>query len=234
MNRGYVRLWRKSLDTGWLRNHELWAFWSYCLLKASHKEHDTLVGLQIVRLMPGQFIFGRKKASLETGLTEQEIRTILDFLKKAGNLTIKTTNKFSIISIVNWHIYQPQENENNQQTNQPLTNKEPQTRMVELKNKTYVTFFDEFWKTYPSRNGKKLGKGETLKKFFQLKETDLPLILQAARNYAASEDVKNGIGIRDPKRFLKDGYWREWIEPAQGEPGSTSYIDTVKQRMGLS
>ena len=31
MNRGYVRLWRKSLDAGWIRNHKLWAFWTYCL-----------------------------------------------------------------------------------------------------------------------------------------------------------------------------------------------------------
>ena len=106
MNRGYVRLWRKSLDAGWIRNHKLWAFWSYCLLKASYKEYDAIVGLQIIHLLPGQFIFGRKKASKETGLTEQQIRTILAFLRKAGNLTIKTTNKFSIITIINWPTYQ--------------------------------------------------------------------------------------------------------------------------------
>ncbi|OPY73136.1 MAG: hypothetical protein A4E63_01024 [Syntrophorhabdus sp. PtaU1.Bin050] len=234
MNRGYVRLWRKSLDAGWIRNHKLWVFWSYCLLKASYKEYDAIVGLQIVHLSPGQFVFGLKKASQETGLTIREIRTILDFLKKAGNLTIKTTNKFSIISIVNWHTYQPQEDENDTQNDKQVANKGQHTRSIEVKNKTYVTFFENFWSTYPSRNGKKLGKGETLKKFSQLKETDLPLVLQAVKNYATSEDVKNGIGIRDPKRFLKDNYWREWIEPTQGEPGTSSYIESVKQRMGLS
>ena len=82
MNRGYVRLWRKSLDAGWIRNHKLWAFWTYCLMKASYKEFDAIVGLQVVHLMPGQFIFGRKKAAEETGLTEREIRTIIDFLRK--------------------------------------------------------------------------------------------------------------------------------------------------------
>jgi hypothetical protein len=108
MNRGYVRLWRKSLDAGWIKNHKLWAFWSYCLMKATHKEYDAIVGLQVVHLIPGQFIFGRRKASEETGLTEREIRTIIAFLINCGNLTIKTTNKYSIITIVNWHIYQPQ------------------------------------------------------------------------------------------------------------------------------
>lgn len=134
MNRGYVLTWRKTLDSGWLRNHKLWAFWSYCLLKATHREFDAIVGLQVVHLLPGQFIFGRKVASKETGLTEQEIRTVIAFLIKAGNLTIKTTNKFSIITIVNWHIYQPKPFENNQQINQQLTNKEPHTITKEHKN----------------------------------------------------------------------------------------------------
>jgi len=143
MNRGYIRTWRKVLDSGWLKNHKLWAFWSYCLLKASHKEYDAIVGLQVVHLMPGQFIFGRKKAAKETGLTEQEIRTIIAFLVKAGNLTIKSTNKFSVITIVNWSIYQSDDSECNHQINQQLTNKEPHTKTKEHKNKKTPANFSE-------------------------------------------------------------------------------------------
>lgn len=143
MDRGYVKLWRKSLDAGWIKNHKLWAFWTYCLMKASYKEFDAIVGLQVVHLLPGQFIFGRKKASKETGLTEQEIRTIIDFLRKAGNLTIKTTNKFSVITIINWPIYQSEAIENNQLINQQLTNKEPHTRIKEYKNKRTPADFSE-------------------------------------------------------------------------------------------
>lgn len=143
MNRGYVRLWRKSLDAGWIKNYKLWAFWTYCLMKASYKEFDAIVGLQVVHLMPGQFIFGRKKAAEETGLTEREIRTILDFLRRAGNLTIKTTNKFSIVSIINWAIYQSEEIENDQLNDQPLTSKGPHTNIKALKKKTPAEIFSE-------------------------------------------------------------------------------------------
>jgi hypothetical protein len=38
-------------------------------MKASYQEYDAIVGMQIVHLIPGQFIFGLKKASSETGLT---------------------------------------------------------------------------------------------------------------------------------------------------------------------
>lgn len=162
MNRGYIRLWRKSLDAGWIRNHKLWAFWSYCLLKASYKEFDAIVGLQVVHLMPGEFIFGRIKAAKATGLSEQEIRTIVAFLRRCGNLTIRSTNKFSIITIVNWSTYQGDEKENNHQINQPLTNKEPHTNIKTLNKKTsceILSEISELAKRYPDQ--------ETINQAFQ-------------------------------------------------------------------
>ena len=121
MNRGYIRLWRKFLDGGYIRNHKLCAFMLWSLLKANHQDgYEIVVGLQRVTLQPGQFIFGRTRAAEETGLSEQEIRTIMAFLRNIKFLTIKTTNKFSIVSIMNWTIYQAA-NEGNQPANQPAT-----------------------------------------------------------------------------------------------------------------
>jgi len=141
MNRGYVRLWRKSLEAGWIKNHKLWAFWTWCLLKASHKKFDAIVGLQRVNLLPGQFVFGLKKASEETGLTIREIRTILNFLKKSGNLTIKTTNKFSVITIINWNSYQAEESEYNTQNDKQKENKGKHTKTI--KHKSFLSDSDE-------------------------------------------------------------------------------------------
>jgi hypothetical protein len=105
-------------------------------MKASYKEFDAIVGLQVVHLMPGQFIFGRRKAAEETGLTEREIRTLLALLIKWQNLTIKTTNRFSIISIINWTIYQSEEIENDQLNDQQTTSRRPHTNIKALKKKT--------------------------------------------------------------------------------------------------
>lgn len=135
MNRGYVKLYRKSLDSGWLKKPKPWVFWTYCLLKATHKPRVARVGNQEIALHPGQFIFGRRVAAEETGLTHREIRTCLDLLGKWQNLTIKTTNKFSIITIVNWPTYQGDEDRNDQLNDQVPTSKRPQTRMKECKNK---------------------------------------------------------------------------------------------------
>lgn len=82
--------------------------------------------------------------------------------------------------------------------------------------------FETFWETYPSRNGKKIEKEATLKRFKKLKPDEIKLLLIAVKNFAKSERVKNGIGIKDPKRWIKDGEgnepWRDWIEPEQSKP----------------
>lgn len=70
--------------------------------------------------------------------------------------------------------------------------------------------FSAFWDSYPSREGKKLEKAATLKEFFKIPEKDHTLVVIATRNYANSTRLP-----KDPKRFLKDDFWREWIEPAE-------------------
>ena len=135
MHRGYIKLWRKGLDTPFLKNPVLWTFWTWCLMKASHQKHTVMVGLQEITLNPGDFVFGRNQASTETGISQQKIRTCLKYLEKAQNLTIKPTNKFSIISITNWDIYQSDNGLNNQQPNQQTTNKQPTNNQQITTNK---------------------------------------------------------------------------------------------------
>lgn len=131
-DKGYIKLYRKSINNDWLKNHKLWAFWSYCLLKSSHKKHTIKIGFQNVELNPGQFAFGLNVASEETNLSIQSIRTCLAYLKKSQNLTIKTTNKFSIITICKWETYQ-NDKIDDQQANQQTTNK-PLTTYNNVKN----------------------------------------------------------------------------------------------------
>jgi hypothetical protein len=122
---GYIKLWRKSINSGLIKNHNVWIFWTWCLLKANHQpDFKQVVGFQEVLLQPGQFIFGLKKASEETGLSIQKIRTCIKFLEKYQNLTYKPTNKFSVISIINWSIYQGSDKENNNQSNKHVTSRQ--------------------------------------------------------------------------------------------------------------
>jgi hypothetical protein len=159
MKRGYVRLWRKSLDGGLLRRHKIWVFFTYCLLKATHRRVKVVVGCQEIILEPGQFIFGRRVASEETGLTEREIRTCCRSLATLKILTSKTTNKFSIITFVNWPTYQAPEDENDQQNDQVPTSKRPHTRTREsLKTLRRASVESDATPSEYGGNGKKVSK----------------------------------------------------------------------------
>lgn len=125
MDRGYIKLWRKSLDSTMIQNAGLWQFWTWCLMKASHKPCKVFVGHQEIELFPGQFIFGRVKASTELGSTEKKVRLCLETLEKMENITVRRASKFSIISIVNWECYQEPDEQKGQQKGQQRASKGP-------------------------------------------------------------------------------------------------------------
>lgn len=201
MNRGYVKLWRKSLDSGFLNNADVWQLLSWCLLRAVYKPHKQLVGKQMVELKPGQVIFGRTKVAQELGTTERKIRTSLELLKKADFLTVETTSKYSIISLINWSTYQECTQQNDQQTTSKVANKCPtndhKQEYKELKNINNTPLtplegggtilqlspdtaieksdlppgFGEWWKAYP----KKVAKPASIRAWKRkIKEKALP------------------------------------------------------------
>jgi hypothetical protein len=111
MHRGYIRLWRKSFDSGLHRNHKAFVLWVYILSNVTHKKYECIAGNKKIILMPGQMITGRKRLAHEIGASERNIRTSLALLKNIGNLTIKTTNRYSLITVVNWGFYQSDKGE---------------------------------------------------------------------------------------------------------------------------
>ena len=125
MERGHVKLWRKSIDSGLIQSPNLWAFWSWCLLKATWKNRSVVMNMQTINLLPGQLVFGRKAASKELNMSEQTIRTCLEKLKKLKNITIQSTSHYSIISVVNWDNYQGCQPTDNHLINQPPTSRQP-------------------------------------------------------------------------------------------------------------
>ena len=74
----------------------------------------------------GQLITGRKALAAQTGLSERQIRTALDHLKSTNELTIKSTNKFSLITIVNCGKFQDVQSDIDQQVDQRPTSNRPQ------------------------------------------------------------------------------------------------------------
>ena len=128
---GWIKLHRKLLDSPIFQNEKLFKVFAYCLMKASHKEHTQLVGRRVVHLQKGQFVFGRKRASEELRLKESTVRDYVKLLEKLGTIDIKSDNKFSVITVVNWAVYQ-----NDEEISDSKNDKKSTTNQHQMDNKS--------------------------------------------------------------------------------------------------
>lgn len=146
MNSGWFKTYRSICDSAVFQDPKVLKLWIYILANAEYKDYTTITNGGIVSVKKGQLITGRKKLSLETDFSEEQIRRMLKILSDLGNIEIKTTNKYSVITVVNWGKYQDDsENSTNKQptNNQQITNKQPtdnqQTTTIE-EYKEYIEF----------------------------------------------------------------------------------------------
>ena len=131
MSEGWVKLHRKLIKWEWYKDSNMLHLFIHLLISANHKPGKWR-GINIKR---GQLITGRKSLSEQTGLSLQTIRTCLNRLKSTTEITIKSTNKYSVITICNYDDYQIKENDNNHLTSQQLTNNQPTTNQQLTTNK---------------------------------------------------------------------------------------------------
>ena len=138
----WIKFHRKSVSWEWFKDSKTFHVFMYLILMAQF-EDTKFRGQEIKR---GQLMTGRKKISADTGISEQSIRTALSNLKSTNEITIKSTSKYSIITICNYNEYQKRENNINQQINQQInqrpTSNQPATNHIqegkELKNEKNI------------------------------------------------------------------------------------------------
>ena len=110
MQQGYIKLYRTLIDSDIFQNEKLFKVFIWCLLKATHKERDQVIGRKTIRLKEGQFIFGRLKASSELNMAPSTVWDYMKLLEKHKNINIKSNNKYSVVTIEKWGSYQTKEN----------------------------------------------------------------------------------------------------------------------------
>jgi hypothetical protein len=110
MNRGYIKLHRRLLDSRVFTNAELLKVWLWCLLKASRgpgwasiKSGRSTVQVQ---LEPGEFIMGRRSAARELGMPGSTVWRRLLTLQGLGSVVIRQDRNYSLVSVVKWQDYQ--------------------------------------------------------------------------------------------------------------------------------
>jgi hypothetical protein len=131
ISKGWISLYKKFTHWEWYKDTNVKTLFIHLLLKASYE--DTI--WNNIEIKRGQVLTSRKHLSEETGLTEQQIRTSIKKLQSTNEITITSTNKYTLITIEKYDFYQS----NNLKTTNKTTNKttEEITNEVTTSNNIY-------------------------------------------------------------------------------------------------
>jgi len=236
---GWIKLHRSILDFEWYEDANTMRTFLHLLLSANHKPRKWK-GTVVER---GQVITSRDHLATDLKLSVQQIRTALSKLEKSENITIKSTKRFTAITVCNYGTYQSEEVDSNQQSNPPATNNQPtdnqqvttnkNVRIKECKNdKNSVSptaseiDFDQFWSVYPKKTGKQTARKAWNSKANKSKP-DIEAIIAAVNSAKESPQWTDNSGrfIPNPSTWLNR---HGWEDEADTEKATGSYYDQNK------
>lgn len=123
---GFICLYRQITQWEWYKNPNTFRLFIHLLLMANYTD-GRFEGEIIKR---GEYVTSLPSLADQTSLTIQQARTALDHLKSTGEITDRKTNRYRVITIVNYDRYQLDNRQNNsqitgqQQANQQQYNKD--------------------------------------------------------------------------------------------------------------
>lgn len=130
-NKGYVLFYRDIMNHAIFTDPYLYKLFSYCIFKASHRDREVLIDNNVINIKKGQFVWGRKVATNELNLnsppkyqlSESTWERKLKTLEKLSIINRKTNNKYTVVTIENWEVYQTTKQQSEQQNEQEMNSK---------------------------------------------------------------------------------------------------------------
>lgn len=141
---GFISLHRSMLNWEWYDDINVSRLFIHLLLTVNYQD-KTWHGVKVNR---GCKITSYEKLSKETKLSIQEVRTALNKLKSTGELTYKSTNKFTLVNVVNFNKFQDKDYYINKQLNKRATNNQQQLNKVNKENNIYIKSKVKSFKNY--------------------------------------------------------------------------------------
>lgn len=162
-----------NTDWEWYENTNVFRLFYHCLLH-TNLEDKRYCGKEI---KAGQFVSSITRISAETGLTESQVRTALKKLKDTGYISTKSTNKYTIYTVIGYQEYIDcgQVAETTTEENKVVENG---TKMEQTVEKAINECFERLWKQYPNKRGKGQVSDAKKKVLYQIGEEHIQRALQ--------------------------------------------------------
>lgn len=148
---GWIKLHRKLIENPIFRKPHMLQLLIYCVLKANHDPGKAFWGKDEIMVERGQFITGRFELSTALNQPPNTTYARLKRLENGGILYTKSNNKNTLVTVVNYELYQSEESKDNIKNNNKITTNEQQNntnknvRMKECKKKDiYIDLLESY------------------------------------------------------------------------------------------
>lgn len=214
---GFVQLADNLSEWEWFNDKNTVYVYIRLLLSASWGERDY----KGVHLQRGQLIISQREFADKCGITRQELRTIFNRLTATRKITITSTHKFSLITVVEYDCASQTPTRNTTEK-QPTINPPTllETNRQNIRQQTSPApaaqvggglseSFDKFWSAYP----KKTAKQQALKAWEKLKPDEglTDTILSALERFKRTKQWRkdNWQFIPYPATWLNGKRWED-------------------------
>lgn len=110
---GWIKLHRKTLDNPvCLKDAECFAVWCWLLLNASYAPETQWFKGEMIELKEGQILTTLDEISRVLKIKQSKVNRILNLLKNEKQIEKQTSNRNTLISVVNWEKFQSSEKQN--------------------------------------------------------------------------------------------------------------------------
>lgn len=230
---GFIVLHRKLQEWEWYATPYMVQIFIHFLLEANHKDKKWK-GIDIKR---GQFVTGYHALSEQTGISIRSLRTCIERLKTTGELTVKTTNKYSLVTVTGYEYYQNLKEERQAERQASRHSSDKQTTTTNELNKlnkdnkeTLKTGFEFLWNKYP----KKVRKPKAEEYFYKTvkNETDLTRINKALDNYLKMLSLPENDFRKPQDASTWFNNWEDWeeMETQEGKKKELLVFESDKDR----
>ncbi len=198
----YVKLNRSLRDNPVAGDPHYLAIWTWLLMLAAFKPHTVILNSITIDLKPGELATSVRILADKSGTKKDKVTAILGQLEKEGMIRRRKSNKFTVITLLNWNRYQIGEPQQRRKADaKPTGEKKVKERQEEavfpegLDTADFRSAWDA-WQMYRKESKKTLTKstiGRQLKSLSNMGE--------AAAIASIEQSISNGwAGLFEPKQ----------------------------------
>lgn len=118
LENGFVKFDRKIANWRWYHDVNTFKLFFHLIITANYEPKP----FENITVQRGQRVASYQSLAAETQMSVQNVRTALNHLISTGEVTRQSTSKYTVLTIVNYNMYQDNQQTNQQTANKQLTN----------------------------------------------------------------------------------------------------------------